>query len=618
MVQRSYPRCCFDSLCESGYPPLFARIYAARGVSRREQLAHELSSLIPPAGMKGANAMARLLADAIATRKRILILADYDADGATACAVAVRALREFGATVDYLVPNRFEYGYGLTPEIVALAAQRNPDLLLTVDNGIASVEGVQAAVERGIAVLITDHHLPGDLLPDAHCIVNPNQPGCEFPSKHLAGVGVIFYVMLALRAELRQRGAFNNSNPFFPDPRPWADSPRKEPNLACLLDLVALGTVADVVKLDDNNRILVHHGLARIRTDRACPGITALLHIARREARKAGCYELGFMLGPRLNAAGRLADMSLGIECLLSDSEESALALAAQLDALNHERRAIEGGMQESALAALATSALGEPGDSHSISLFRPDWHQGVIGIVASRLKDKLHRPAFAFARANGSVVDGILKGSGRSIPALHLRDALDLIAKRHPGLLIRFGGHAAAAGATLRERDFERFCTVFEQVARSLLTAADLERVIETDGSLDDHDICLDTAALLAGHIWGQGFPQTAFHDRFTVENQRLVGDQHLKLKLRKPGKAPGAAADTTTSAAAEADIPCGESFDGMLFFCSTPLPGTIDAIYRLDVNEYKGARCLQLIVEHWKDADSAVPFAPAGPALD
>ncbi|MBC7944579.1 MAG: single-stranded-DNA-specific exonuclease RecJ [Burkholderiales bacterium] len=686
IVQRQYSQLSFDALRAAGHSPLFARLYAARGIARPQQLDHALAGLLSPSLLKNAKEMARHLADAIAARKKILIVADYDADGATACAVAIRALRKFGATVDYLVPNRFEYGYGLTPEIVALAAAKSPDLLLTVDNGIASVEGVAAANASGIAVLITDHHLPGNALPDALCIVNPNQPGCEFPSKHLAGVGVIFYVMLALRAELRRRGMFCAGNPpsppFFkgghigapvddhyhagaaasfengmqssfekggdaqwrgdldggnaaanfgeaqqsippsplfekgptrsgegiypmrsePAPRSLLnDSPRKEPNLASLLDLVALGTVADVVKLDDNNRILVHHGLARIRAGRACPGIAALLRIARREARKAGCYELGFMLGPRLNAAGRLADMGIGIECLLSDSEGSASALAQQLDGLNHERRDIEAGMQETALVAVDDAQIR---DSFTISLFDPGWHQGVVGIVAARIKDKLHRPTIAFARGN----NGELKGSGRAIAGLHLRDALDLVAKRHPGLLLKFGGHAAAAGLTLRESDFERFSRTFEQVARGLLTAADLERVIETDGSLDDQDIYMESARALAGHIWGQGFPQPVFHDRFSVESQRVVADKHLKMKLRKLHRSTAHAAAAGTAGATTVHAPATDSIEAMLFRSNAPLPCTIDAVYRLDIYEYNGASCLQLIVEHWQDASKVV----------
>ncbi len=416
-------------LQQSGLAPVWARLYAARGVTHPEQIAHRLPHLLPPAGLLHIERAAALLADAIRDGKRLLIVADYDADGATACAVGVRGLRLLGAQVDYIVPNRIEHGYGLSPDIVQLAAERDPDLLLTVDNGIAAVEGVAAANALGIPVLVTDHHLPGDALPDAACIVNPNQPGCAFASKNLAGVGVMFYVLLALRAELRQRGVF-------------AD--QAEPDLRSLLDLVALGTVADVVKLDANNRTLVENGLARMRAGKASAGIDALFHAAGRDPARATVFDLGFMLGPRLNAAGRLDDMSLGIECLLADDPGIAKELAQQLDSLNRARREVEADMLEEALAILATF---NPGDSHSLTAYQPGWHDGVIGILASRLKDKFHRPTVVFAASES----GELKGSGRSIPGLHLRDALDLIDKRHPGLILKFGGHAMAAGLSLR-----------------------------------------------------------------------------------------------------------------------------------------------------------------------
>ncbi|HTE14839.1 MAG TPA: single-stranded-DNA-specific exonuclease RecJ, partial [Burkholderiales bacterium] len=416
------------ALTQSGVHPLLARVYAARGIVSDAQLATKLERLHAPESMLNLAHMATLLADAIAGKKKLLIVADYDADGATACAVGLRALRSMGASIDYLVPNRFEYGYGLTPEIVQLAArEKSPDVIITVDNGIASMDGVAEAHRLGIKVLITDHHLPGDVLPAAWCIINPNQHGCTFPSKHLAGVGVMFYLMLALRAVLRERGAAHL------------------PNLAHLLDLVALGTVADVVRLDENNRILVHQGLQRIRAGRAQAGVSALLRAAGRDPARAGTYDLGFAAGPRLNAAGRLTDMSLGIECLITDDEVRAQEIASELDALNRERRTIEADMQESALAALEQTA---DAGGYTLSLYNALWHQGVIGIVASRIKDKFHRPAVAFARGN----DGEIKGSGRSIRGLHLRDALDLVSKRAPGLILRFGGHAAAAGLTLRE----------------------------------------------------------------------------------------------------------------------------------------------------------------------
>ena len=495
IVTRPVDNTAAAQLVAGGVSPFMARIYAARGIHHVEQLAPELSRLIPPERLLNISTMAALLADAITARKKLLIVADYDADGATACAVGLRALRMFGADVDYLVPNRFEYGYGLTPEIVQLAAtEKKPDVLITVDNGIASIDGVAEANRLGMKVLVTDHHLPGDRLPDAWCIINPNQPDCAFPSKNLAGVGVMFYLMLALRAEFRKRGAYAANNPPSPPaPRSLTPAPsaplqvspcpggrgeanasllplgegsgmresegrhapasgrntRTEPNLATLLDLVALGTVADVVKLDDNNRLLVQQGLQRIRAGRAQAGINALFNAAGREVRRAATYDLGFVAGPRLNAAGRLTDMSLGIECLTTDDPGRAAEIARQLDQLNRQRRDIEAGMQES---ALATVEHVEPG--YTLSLYDPGWHQGVIGILASRLRERFHRPTFAFAAAG----NGELKGSGRSIAALHLRDALDLISKRHPELIVRFGGHAAAAGLTLHENGFNAF----------------------------------------------------------------------------------------------------------------------------------------------------------------
>jgi single-stranded-DNA-specific exonuclease len=560
IVSRSYPQQSAQTLVASGIPPLLARIYAARGISNREQLQTEAGRLLPFQQLKNAQQMASLLADAIAQGKKLLIIADYDADGATACAVALRGLSALGAQVDFIVPNRFEYGYGLTPEIVHLAARSHPDALITVDNGIASVEGVAEANRLGMQVLVTDHHLPGDTFPDALCIVNPNQPGCDFPSKNLAGVSVMFYVLLALRAELRQRGAFAR---------------QPEPNLASLLDLVALGTVADVVKLDDNNRILVHQGLQRIRAGRACAGINALLQIARKSATQATSYELGFIVGPRLNAAGRLQDMSLGIRCLLADDPVEATRLARQLDELNRERRSIESDMQEAALAALEQT---NPADGHSLALLDESWHQGVIGILASRLKDKFHRPVIAFARASG----GELKGSGRSIAGLHLRDALDLISKRHPHLLQKFGGHAMAAGLSIREQHFEEFQSAFEAVARELLSPADLTQTIETDGTLEIQDFSLEIAGLMERQVWGQGFPQPLFEGEFTIQSQRVVGEKHLKLKLGTPDNA----------------------FDAIHFFSTDPMPPSIRAVYSLSINEYNGNRSLQLIVRHWQEA--------------
>ena len=560
ILTRRTPQVARERLEYEGVHPLLARLYAARGIAHAVDLDTALSALLDPTQLKGAAEAAALLADAIAAKRRLLFVADYDCDGATACAVGVRALRAFGADVSYLVPNRFDYGYGLTPEVVRLAAERKPDIIITVDNGIASVEGVAEAKRLGIATLITDHHLPGDELPAAECIVNPNQPGCGFPSKSIAGVGVMFYVMLALRAELRKRGAFSVS---------------AEPNLAALLDLVALGTVADVVKLDRNNRILVAQGLARIRQGKLQPGLRALFRVAGRESEQASTFDLGFALGPRLNAAGRLADMSLGIECLVTDDLGQALNIAQQLDQLNRERRSIETDMQDQALAFLDTI---DATDRASLSLYDPAWHQGVVGILASRVKDKLHRPVIAFARGNA----GELKGSGRSIAGLHLRDALDLVSKRAPGLLLRFGGHAAAAGLTLREENLGNFEALFEAVVRGLVSPADLTRTLETDGPLEAGRMTLESARLLEGEIWGQGFPAPLFSDEFDVDKQRILKDRHLKLTLRK-----GAA-----------------RFEAIQFNFAGSVPATVHAAYRLAVNEFNGISSVQLVLEHMEPA--------------
>jgi single-stranded-DNA-specific exonuclease len=537
--------------------PRLARLFAARGVLDAREVSSSLPGLVPPDRLDQVGQAAELLADEIAAGRRILVVADYDADGATACAVALRALRAMGAKAGFLVPDRFRFGYGLTPEIVRLAAERSPDLLVTVDNGIASVEGVAEANRLGMRVLVTDHHLPGAERPDAACIVNPNQAGCGFPSKNLAGVGVIFYVMTALRAELRRRGAFAG---------------RAEPNLAALLDLVALGTVADVVKLDANNRILVAQGLARIRAGECCAGIRALMAVAGREPRRAGAYDLGFVVGPRLNAAGRLDDMTIGIECLLTDDPGVAMGFAQKLDSLNRERREIEARMQDSALAMLAGV---DPGDGWSLTVHRPEWHAGVVGLLASRLKDRFHRPVFAFA----ADADGRLKGSGRSIAGLHLRDALDLVAKRSPDVIERFGGHAAAAGLTLHAGRLGEFGAAFESVARELLTPADLEQRLETDGELAPGDITFEFAAELRRHVWGQGFPEPRFSGRFAIEGHRVVGLKHSRLTLGLGGR----------------------RFSAMRFGEAGPFPAEIDAVYRLDVNEFNGSETLQLIVEHW-----------------
>ena len=547
-----------EALHAAGLHPVLARLYAARGVRSMDEIETALARLAAPAQMKGIEDAALLLADAIEAQSRLLVVADYDCDGATACAVAVRGLRMFGAQVDYLVPNRFEYGYGLTPEIVELAHSREPDLLITVDNGIASVDGVAAANALGIAVLVTDHHLPGATLPAADAIVNPNQPGCAFPSKHLAGVGVMFYVLLALRAELRERGMF---------------AAGAEPRLDGLLDLVALGTVADVVRLDANNRVLVAQGLQRIRAGRIQPGIAALFRAAARDPREASAFDLGFALGPRLNAAGRLADMSLGIECLLTDDAGRAWALAQQLDAMNRERREIEAGMQQEALESLADIDVTA---GATLTLFNPGWHQGVIGIVASRLKERFYRPTITLAPADDS--GELVKGSGRSIPGFHLRDALDLVSKQHPGLLLKFGGHAMAAGLTLRGGDVERFAQAFEAVARELLGNAALARVVETDGELEDAYFTPQFVELLDRAVWGQGFPAPVFSGEFEVASQALVKDKHLKLQLLR-----GA-----------------QRYQAIWFNHTDTLPARARVAYRLASDVWNGVARVQMIVEH------------------
>ena len=560
IVTRRYAEADRNRLLESGVHPLLARLFAARHIRSKDELEQDFSRLIPPAELTNADRAARLLADAIAQQKKLLIVADYDADGATACAVGMRALGSFGARVEYLVPNRMELGYGLTPELVDIAARLKPDLLITVDNGIASVEGVAHARRLGIGTLVTDHHLPGDSLPEAECIVNPNQPGCGFPSKAIAGVGVMFYVMLALRAELRNRKAFEN---------------RTEPNLAALTDLVALGTVADVVPLDANNRILVAQGLKRLRAGNGKAGLIALARAGGREAARANCFDLGFILGPRLNAAGRLADMGLGIECLITDDEARAANCAQQLDRLNRERRKIEGQMLDEASAAL--DSIAEPAGA-SLTMYQPGWHQGVVGLIASRVRERIHRPVVCFARSNS----GELRGSGRSIPGFHLRDALDLVSKREPGLILRFGGHAQAAGLTIGEKDMEKFRQTFEQVAGELLSEEARLRVVETDGELESAYHSLEVAQMLESQIWGQGFPPPLFCDTFTVQEQRIVGERHLKLRLLKDG----------------------QRLEAMRFNSLEPLPARVRAAYRVSVNEFNGLRRPQLTLENVEPA--------------
>lgn len=569
IVQRNIPTDAHESLKNAGLAPLMARLLAARGVVDANQLSSSLANLLPPTSLTNNHAMAKLLADAIAAGKKLLVIGDYDADGATATAVAVKGLRAFGANVDFLVPNRFEYGYGLTPEIVALAARQQPDIIITVDNGIASVEGVAAANRLGIQVLITDHHLPGQQTPDAACIINPNQHGCTFASKNLAGVGVIFYGLLCLRSELRERGAF-------------ADKP--EPNLSELLDLVALGTVADLVKLDDNNRILVEQGLRRIRAGSCSPGILALLRVSGRNNQNANAQDLGFYVGPRLNAAGRLDDMTLGIRCLLTKSEVEAAQMAQELQSLNLQRRGIEADMQDGANISLDDMDVA---NRFSISIYQPEWHQGVIGILASRIKEKHHRPVIAFADA-GQDDNGyaLVKGSGRSINGLHLRDALDLLSKQQPDLIIKFGGHAMAAGLTIRQADVERFSHGFEAVVKSLITEADLEAVLEVDGGLENADMNYVTAQMIENQVWGQGFVPPVFYDEFEILDQRLVGEKHLKLSLKK------------MSAVVDA-----------IYFNQTEfLEGRIRVAYQLQTNSFNGSQKIQLNVRYVFSDEMAV----------
>jgi single-stranded-DNA-specific exonuclease len=560
------PRLAF-ALEQQGVHPLLARLLAARGVGSADELDTSPAKLLPPGAMLGAPEAGRLLADAIAAGRRICIVADYDCDGATACAVALRGLRLLGAAaVDYVVPDRAVHGYGLTPAIVELARPLRPDLLVTVDNGIASLEGVAHAKALGLDVLVTDHHLPrvdagAVVLPPADVIVNPNQPGCGFPSKAIAGVGVLFYVLLATRAEQRARGLY---------------AAGAEPRLDALLDLVALGTVADVVKLDANNRRLVALGLKRIRAGRMQPGVAALFRVAGREPARAAGFDFGFALGPRINAAGRLADMTLGIECLVTDDAARAQELAQQLDAINRERREVEGGMRERADEALALLADADATPPPALALFDEGFHEGVVGIVAGRVKERLHRPTFVFARG----ADGRLKGSGRSIPGFHLRDALDLVAKRDPGLLARFGGHAMAAGCTLADADaaaVARFGALLEGVAREWLDAATLTRTLRTDGPLDLQWFNAETVALLDEQVWGQGFEPPLFCDTVQVLQQRLVGEKHLKLRLRH----------------------AGQERDGIWFNRTESLPAQARLAYRVSLDEWNGRARVQMVVE-------------------
>ena len=556
------PRSCW-ALEQAGIHPLLARLYAARGVHDAAELDESLGQLLPPAPLAGSKQAARLLADAIAANGHVCVVADYDCDGATACAVALRGLRLLGArNTSYLVPNRITDGYGLTPAIAERVHATGAQLLLTVDNGIASLEGVARAQALGMQVVVTDHHLPGSTLPQADALVNPNQPGCLFPSKNMAGVGVMFYVLLALRAELRTRGAFNG---------------QEQPRLSSLLPLVALGTVADVVRLDANNRRLVAQGLKRIRNGQMPAGMAALFTVAQRQAATASTFDLGFALGPRINAAGRLANMGLGIECLLTNDPQRALELAQQLDAINRERRATESGMREHALAQAEELFDATATPPAAISVFGEQFHEGVVGIVASRIKDAMHRPTFVFAISGAEGKSHELKGSGRSIAGFHLRDALDLLAKRHPGVLLKFGGHASAAGCTIAREHFPVFEAALAQIASEQLDDATLQQTLQTDGALPPAYRRLDMAATLQQAIWGHGFEAPLFSEPLEVLQQRLVGEKHLKLQLRHQG----------------------DVVDGIFFGRTAPLPPQAHLAYRLDINSWQGQQSVQFVVE-------------------
>ncbi len=548
-------------LAQQGLPAPLARALAARGIQSSEDLVLAPRQMQAPDSMAQLALAGRLLADAIENKRRLLIVADYDCDGATACAVGVRGLRAMGAQVQYLVPNRFEYGYGLTPELVELAAQQHPDMIITVDNGIASIDGVAAARALGIDVLITDHHLPAEHLPAACAIVNPNQPGCGFASKHLAGVGVMFYVLLQLRSELRSRGHFSETT---------------QPRLDRLLDLVALGTVADLVVLDRNNRILVQAGLERIRHGAAHAGIGALLRIAGRDARSIRATDLGFALGPRINAAGRLTDMTVGIECLLSDDESRALALAQTLDDLNRERRQIEAEMQADAELDLVAAELDGTAlaQQRTITMFREGWHQGVIGLIASRVKERHHRPTIVFARADAQW----LRGSGRSIEGVHLRDTLDLVTKAAPGLVVRFGGHAMAAGLTIAQERLEEFTQAFEACARTNSDPSLFTRTVAIDGALEASEITNSLIESIDQLVWGQGFAQPLFANEFVVLDQRIVKGSHLKLTLALGGR----------------------RWPAIWFRRTQAVPDRARLAYRPALDSYRGERRICLMVEH------------------
>lgn len=548
-----------QELIQAGLHPLLARLYAAREVQSINETHYKWAAMHAPYQLHDITEGAQLLADAIESQASILIVADYDCDGATACAVAMRALRAMGAKVDFFVPNRFETGYGLSPEVIELVCQdpeKQPELIITVDNGIASVDGVALANELGIEVLITDHHLPGDHLPEATAIINPSHPLCQFPSKNLAGVGVIFYLMLAVRAELRERGAFTHS---------------EQPRLENLADIVALGTVADVVKLDANNRLLVAQGLKQIRAGRAHAGIQALFQIAGRQPQQATTFDLGFAVGPRINAAGRLTDMEIGIRCLCTDDPIEAQQLAQELDSINQERRQIENQMHQSALQAVESLLLQET--SAGICVYQPDWHQGVVGLVASRVKEKYWRPTIAFAPAE----NGQIKGSGRSIPDVHLRDVLDLVSKKHPGLIIKFGGHAMAAGLSIAEEHLTLFNKAFNQAIEQFTGRISFDPEIEHDGSLDLSFIDIQTAELVSQQVWGAGFPAPVFVDEFEIVHQRLLKEKHLKLRVKRNHMI----------------------FDAIWFNQPSHLAERVELAYKIDVNHWNGNSNVQLLIE-------------------
>ncbi len=552
------------------FPPILQRIYAQRGISSEEEINHSLAKALSPGKLLNVEAGVEHIYKCMQNNQRILIVGDFDADGATSTALFIRVLKCFGFNnVQYLVPNRFEYGYGLTPEIVEVAIDYEPALIITVDNGISSIDGVAAAKAKGIDVIITDHHLPGKELPDADVIINPNQDNDEFPSKHLAGVGVVFYVLSALRAHLREHNWFIDMN-------------IQEPNLAQFLDIVAIGTVADVAKLDYNNRILVEQGLKRIRSNKCCHGVRALLTIAGKKLYRISSTDLGFVIGPRLNAAGRLEDMSLGIECLLTNDESHALALAEELNHLNEERKQIERDMQKQAISVLKSENIKEVTvNKYGISLFDPLWHQGVIGIVAARIKEKYHRPVIVFAQANETE----LKGSARSIPGLHIRDALELLAARYPHLINTFGGHAMAAGLSIPIKSFVEFEETFNQVIEELVSPEQLEAILLSDGELKEKELSLDVAEMLfqAGP-WGQGFPEPVFDGIFNVNEHRIVGDNHLKLNVTPSGGQ--------------------QKIDAIAFNIDKHHwredTDEIHIAYQLSVNEFRGTRSPQLIIQY------------------